>query len=47
MQETGGWRGRLDKSPLFHFMPGRRAEDFEIPQYARILVNALRVQPAR
>lgn len=42
MQETGGWHKTLDKGSIFYFMLGHRAEDFEIPQYARILVNALR-----
>jgi hypothetical protein len=45
MQETAGWHMRLGKGSVFYFMPGHRAGDFEIPQYARILVNALEFAP--
>jgi type 1 glutamine amidotransferase len=40
-QPTGGWYLKTGKGDVFYFMVGYRAWDFEQPEYAQIIANAL------
>ncbi|MFB3829062.1 MAG: hypothetical protein ACE15B_20005 [Bryobacteraceae bacterium] len=42
MQDTGGWTMRADKGTVTYLMAGHSTAEFEIPAYARIVVNAIR-----
>jgi type 1 glutamine amidotransferase len=44
-QPTGGWYLRTGKGDVFYFMAGHRPWDFEQPEYAQIIANALMYTP--
>ena len=41
MQDRAGWYKKAGKGEIFYFMPGHSSLDFQHPQYAQMILNAI------